>query len=161
MAWTLAASLALWALSAGAEPNLDGLWQGTTSQGQEISFRIAAGAMLSIQIDWVIQADTCEAGGTARSSFCANCAQVPLVSGGELRVSAGSGDLSYTLSGEFLSPTEAAGTAEFTYASSDCGGEALVTWSAARQGGEAASAEGTATLAKGVSWGVIKALLLP
>lgn len=159
MAWILAASLALWVLAAGAEPNLDGLWQGTTSQGQEISFRIAAGAILSIQIGWVVQADTCGAADTVHTSFCANCSQVSLVNNGRLQVSAGSGELFYTLSGEFLSPVEAAGTAEFTYASSACGGEALITWSAARQGG--AEEEGIATLAKRFGWGMIKALVLP
>jgi hypothetical protein len=114
----------------------NGTWQGTTSQGKNISFTVQNSGITSITVDYKIQGDYC----TVEGSITTNFAIAQPITGNSLSIiKTGSGPsaLSYTVQGTFTSSTAASGNLDFMYKQSypypSCNGNASATWNVTKQ----------------------------
>ena len=113
----------------------NGTWQGTTSQGKNISFTVQNSGITSITVGYKIEGDYCTVEGSITTNFA--IAQ-PITGNSFSIIKTGSGPiaLSYTVQGTFTSSTAASGDLDFTYKQSypnpSCNGNASATWSATK-----------------------------
>jgi cell division septation protein DedD len=101
----------------------DGFWQGTTSQGRSISFRVSQSAITYLQAGYDVGDCTVTVYNYATTSFSGNTFQVAVQRS----------DYSYNVSGTFSSDTAASGTLKATENGSFCNGSVNLSWTATKR----------------------------
>ena len=109
----------------GCNPNkYDGKWEGTTSQGKQISFTVNGGVVTTSRIEFELECERpgfCPAGGSVEQELKTK------ISGGSFAASLERADLS----GKFDSETSASGQLKSEQTSPQCGRcTASATWTA-------------------------------
>ena len=143
------AGLNLPAFAQQQDPSRDGSWTGHTSQGRMISFRIEAGAMRTLDLDWTVQLDQVCPGRTGSSPSPSRIERGeivyfhPKVKGHEpprIQLSAFTFSrevetpevpVTVVLSGNFGSDSTVTG--EMTLTATSCPGREAITWQARKK----------------------------
>ena len=130
---------------------LDGYWTGRTSQGRPIGFRIEAGSLRTLELDWILAYEGVCQGGPAPGSETAGAETFyfdPRTPGYEpppirppaftvaREVGTPKAPVSMVLSGRFASDSTVSG--DMTLSADGCPGRATITWKAGRKPGRVA-----------------------
>jgi hypothetical protein len=116
--------------------DVNGTWNGTTSQGKQISFRVVNNNLDSLTFGYKIQGDFCTTEGTIWVTF-SNPKAISGKTFTDAMTGSGPSSTSYTIEGTFNSSTSASGKLDVSFKQSSpnpsCKGSANLTWNAMKQ----------------------------